>query len=331
MNATSLLEAVPPPPPPRRKLRRVLLAGLSVLTLAAAGVAAHFGGLFSPAQSAGVAVDASREDARIVLAAFLAAQTPAERAARVIDGDKLLPFMEAWYAAREGEKFSADAFAPPDWSFSDSLLTALEMPRGRGLPPVVACFKRNGEGQWLMDWEIWAQSLDGLFRRFIYKPAEGEHTLRARLARSGSGDSMTVTVSDPFDAQQSIAFDITRPDLKALYERDLPESGTRTATVQLVWLNDSLTGTLQPSLRRHVCWGYPGLDGKEPEEVIINMPSKHRPPPGVPAVPPASPAVLAAAPAIQAAVETSLTAPTSGALPPRETPAAPEAAKTARK
>lgn len=330
MNVANPPETIPPQAPPPRKSRRFFLTGISALVVAAAGLVAHYGGYYTGPVLSRTAAE-TREDARLALAGFLASQTPAERAARVINGDKLLPFLEAWYAARETESMSADQFTTPGWSFDDTTLTALELPRGRGLPPVVACFKRDDAGQWLLDWEIWAQSLDGLFRRFIYKPAEGEQTLRARLARSGTGENLTLTVSDPFDARQSIAFDINRPDLKALYERDLPDSGTRTATVQLVWLNDSLTGTLQPSLRRHLCWGYPGLDGREPEEVVINMPSKHRPPLGVPAVPAISPAVLAAAPAIQTAVETSLSNPTAGALPARESPGAPESIETARK
>ncbi len=330
MNQPNSHPAPPAVPKSRRKLHRIWCTGFAVLGLAGAGLVAHYSGMLAgPVSSAGTAAQA-REDARLALAAFLGSRTPAERAARVIDGDKLLPFMEAWYAAHEDDQLSADRFVAPDWSFEDASLTALELPRGRGLPPVVACFKQAG-GKWLLDWEIWAQSLDGLFRRFIYKPAEGEHTLRARLARSGSGDDMTLTVTDPFDSRQSIALDITRPDLRALYARDLPVTGNRTATVQLVWLNDSLTGTLQPSLRRHLCWGFPGLDGKEADHVEVNLPSKHRPPPGVPAVPAAPAAALAAAPEIEAAVEAALSHPTARAVPSREGPAVLESNETARK
>lgn len=328
MNIADLLESAPRPR--RRKLRRALIAGVSVLTLAAIGTVAHFG---FPAADETVtdAAAAARETARKSLAAFLAAPTPEARAAIVINGDKLLPLMQAWYAARDTDTLSAADFRAPAWTLADSPphLTALELPRLRGLPPVVACFKRSSAGEWLLDWEIWTQSLDGEFRNFIHKPAEGEHTLRARLTRAGTGDHMAVTIADPFDAMQTISFDITRPDLQALYHRDLPETSSRTATVQLVWLNDSLTGTLQPSLRRHLCWGYPGLDGREPDELVLHMRSKHRPPPGTPAVPPPAPAVLAAAPIIEDAVALAL-APTSGALPPRTPQTAPPR-ETARK
>src|SRR5204862_6749314 len=126
--------------------------------------------------------------------------------------------------------------------------------------PIVACFKRSDAVDWRLGWEIWPQTPDYQSRNSPNRPAEGEHSRRARLARHCSGTGMKVSVTDPFDTAQTMECDISRPELLALYNRDLPETGTRTATVQLVWLNDSLTGTLTPALRRHVCWGYPGLD-----------------------------------------------------------------------
>lgn len=303
----------PAPQPPRRKPLRLIVTAVSALTLAAVGTVAHFGfqGRDAGAVTASGAV--ARQEARQALSAFLAAPSAETRSNHVIAGDKLLPLMQAWYASHEMEALSVEAFQDPGWIFSSPSadLVALEYPRDRGRSPVVACFKKSDTGAWLMDWEIWTQSLDGQFRNFINRPAEGEQTLRARLARNHSGTGMKITVADPFDAAQVMEFDISRTDLLALYKRDLPETGSRTATVQLVWLNDSLTGTLTPSLRRHVCWGYPGLDGQEPEEVVINMVSKNRPPPGVAPVPLS---VLANGPKIDAAVKTALAPVTTGAL-----------------
>lgn len=334
MNVAAPLDTVPPTPPRRHRLHRTLILAISGVTLAAAGFVAHYHSTGDAAATAGGAGQAQAA-ARATLAAFLAAGSTEERAALVIEGDKLLPLMQAWEASREAPALSAADFLAPSWTFNSqsSDLTALELPRDRGLPPIAACFKNAGQGKWLLDWEIWTQSLDGGFRNFIHRPAEGEQTLRARLTRSGTGDDMTVTVSDPFDARDTLTFDITRPDLRLLYSRDLPETGTRTATVQLVWLNDALSGTLKPDLRRHVCWGFPGLDGQSAEAVEVNFASKHRPPPGTPATPeaPEAPAaVLAAAPVIEAAIATALTPPTAGALPARPSGAAPHA-ETARK
>ena len=319
------------PVPPRAKSRRLLLTALSIVTLAAGGTAAWYGFSHRAGSSESAAADTARDEARETLAAFLGASSAESRSAHVLSGETLLPLMQAWYAAHETEPLTVDAFRTPEWNFDapSSDLIALECPRDRGRSPVVACFKKTAEGDWKLDWEIWTQSLDGEFRNFINKPREGEHTLRARLARNKTGGGMKVTVADPFDASQSMEFDITRKDLVALYSRDLPEVGFRTATVQLVWLNDALTGTLTPSLRRHVCWGYPGLDGREPEQLVINMTSKHRPPPGVAANPPEA---LAAGTKIDAAVKTALAPATTGALAAPRAPVTPvEDIETAQK
>ena len=332
MNVTDLLEGPDRSAPPRRKWRRLLIAGLTVLTLAALGIVARFSQPSTGQQGADNPALA-RQEARAALAAFLAAATTEDRATRVMDGDKLLPLMQAHYTAREATTLSADDFRDPSWTFSAPApgLIALECPRDRGLPPVVACFKKCDGGPWLLDWEIWTQSLAGEFRNFIHKPSEGEHTLRARLTRTGSGEDMTITVADPFDTAQTINFDRLRPDLRLLYERDLPAAGTRTATIQLVWLNDSLTGTLTPALRRHLCWGFPGLDGQEPAPVEVNLPSRHRPPPGIPAVPQTPPpAVLAAAPVIEDAITSAVRPSSTGALTGHQ-PAAASVLETAKK
>jgi hypothetical protein len=314
MNVTDLLEA-PSPDSPRRKSRRFLSVAVAGVVLAVLGTMAYLG-FRSDSTETGPSASASRQQAKEALAAFLSATSPEGRAAHVISGDRLLPLMQAWYASHENESLSAEAFQEPGWTFSNpsESLFALECRRGRGLPPVVACFTKSDTGVWLLDWEIWTQTLDSQFRKFINRPAEGEHILRARLARSNSGPEMSLTLTDPFDVDQTLSFDITRPDLLALYNRDLPEAGSRTATVQLVWLNNPLTGTLTPDLRRHVCWGFPGLDGKEPEMIEINLPSKHRPPPGTPAV---APSILATARQMDAAVKTAIAPTGKGSLSPR--------------
>jgi hypothetical protein len=253
-----------------------------------------------------VAAEQARVEARRSLAAFLHASTVEQRAGWVIGGDQVLPLMQAYYAGRELVPLSADDFQPASWSFNTDApdLIALELPRGRALPTVVACMRKGESGRWLMDWDVWTQSLDGGFREFVTRPAEGEHTLRVRLtSAAASPDEVKLEVADPFNTGSTMMLDTTRADLTALYCADLPTGATKTATVQFVWLNDPLTGTLQPVLRRHICWGFQELDGVEAAEREPARARKHHPP--MPA--PTGKADLAVtAPIVEAAVETTL-------------------------
>ena len=280
MNVADLIQpAAAPTAPVRPRWKRLALAsGIA----AALGVVALFlpGELFTGKQTVNARDEALR-GARVTLASFLASERPEDRAAWVSNGSSLLPFMQAYYAGRELEDLKADAFQPVDWKFDgeNTSLLALELQRERGLPPVIACFRASENGQWRMDWDVWTQSSDGQLRDFIQHPAEGERTLRVRLTSSaGMDDSLKVEVTDAFGGSGKMTFDIQRPDLAALYSRDLPAGKTRTATVQLVWLNDGLTGTLQPALRRHVCWGFDGLDGVVPPAPEIPSRAPQRPP-----------------------------------------------------
>jgi hypothetical protein len=278
-------EAVSCPPAPAPRRRRLLLHAAGV---AAAGLAL----LLALPRPHEVSPDATssaeliREEARRGLSAFLAASTPEQRAECVVDGERLLPLMEAYYAGREVDPLAAGDFQPASWSFNTESpdRTALELPRGRSLPAVMACMKKAGSGRWLVDWEIWTQSLDGRFREFLTRPSEGASTLRVRLtAASVSQEQVKLEVSDPFTTGSSLALETPRADLVALFSADLPEGTTRTATVQLVWLNDSLSGTLRPVLRRHICWGFQGLDGIEAIEREPARARRHHPPLPVPA------------------------------------------------
>jgi hypothetical protein len=138
-------------------------------------------------------------------------------------------------------------------------------------------------------------------------------------------------VSDPFNAGSNLALDVTRPDLTALYLADLPAGTSRTATIQFVWLIDGLTGTLQPVLRRHICWGFQDLDGVEAAEREPARARKHHQPlpKAVPADSP-EPAILAVNPAIEAAVQTTVLTTGTGAVLPKEPRTVP-AKRTARK
>jgi hypothetical protein len=201
--------------------------------------------------------------ARKILAAFLAARTPEERAEYVLDGERLLPVMQAYYAGREVEPLAADEFRPPSWQFNagGQGLVALELPRPRGLSTVAACFKETAPNRWLMDWDLWTQSIEARFRNFVRRAAEGEYTMHVRLTASEPGaSSVKLQVADPFNPAESLNVTVTRSDLVGLYTAALPKGRSRTATVQLVWLNDSLTGTLVPGLQRHICWGFRGFD-----------------------------------------------------------------------
>ena len=281
MNVADLIQpaAASPTAPHGRKRRRALPVLVTAAVIAASLI------VWSHRSNPGATDSAAardREEAGRTLAAFLAAGNAEERAGMVIGGSEMLPVMQAYYAGRELDPVPAGAFQPAEWSFDlrSSDLVALQLPRERGLTPVVACFRKDTAGQWLLDWDVWRQSMDGQFRDFMLHPAEGQHTMRVRLTHAPSSDgALSLEVSDPFSVETTLSLNITREDLAALYARDLPEGASRTATVQLVWLNDSLTGTLQAVLRRHVCWGYAELDGVEPTEVISNRVNPHRPPP----------------------------------------------------
>jgi len=242
--------------------RRLALSVASVIALIASTISI----MRQPQGSFDAALEATARAqamAREILTLFLAAETPEERAAFVIEGDRLLPIMQAYYAGREVDRLTADDFQPPSWQFNQAGtgLIALELPRPRGLSTVAACFKEVEPGRWLMDWDLWAQSLDARFRNFIASAAEGEYTLHVRLTSSDVCDTnVTLEVADPFNASESLTFAVTRPDLVALYTADLPKGRSRTATVQLVWVKESLSGTLQPVLGKHICWGFRGLD-----------------------------------------------------------------------
>ena len=220
--------------------------------------------------------------ARQILAAFLAARTPEERATFVRDGERLLPVMQAYYAGREVESFSADDFQPPPWEFNTggTGLVALEFPRSRGLSTVVACFKETSPGQWFIDWDVWIQTVDARFRDFIRRASEGEYPMHVRLTTSEvSASGIKMEIADPFNPSERMKFEITRKDLVEFYSATLPKGQSRTATVELVWLNDSRTGTLLPIIRRHICWGFRGLDES------LNAPPAAPPTPNLTAVP----------------------------------------------
>ncbi len=314
MNAAGLFHTPAPDvaadPAPFRKKRRRLLLICGVLAFAAGTVLTLTLPRHSTATGSAMSAEQAREEARRSLAAFLAAPTVEQRAEWVLGGSRLLPLMQAYYAGRETEPLAAGDFQPASWRFNSVSpdMLALELPRGRSLSTVVACMKNAGSGHWMIDWDIWAQSLDGRFRDFVTRPAEGEHTLRVRLtSASASPDEVKLEVADPFTVGSTLTLETTRPDLTALYCADLPAGATRTATVQLVWLNDPLTGTLQPALRRHVCWGFQDLDGVEAAEREPARARKHHPP--MPETIPGDPPLL---PLVQAAVKTTLSGPSGG-------------------
>lgn len=261
----------------RRKGRRILIACSAVLGLATAGAAVWRGmDGRNLMDSATVAVE---DQARAALAAFLKADNPAAKVRWVLSGESVLPQVEAYYAGRESEVYDPAAFqqveAPAGLGARG--VVVFELPRGRGLTPVVACMSRNASGQWCVDWDLWRQSAEGQFRDFVARPAEGEHTLRLKMTNQGAIEGgFKVSVEDPFDAAPPMVFDVTRPDLAAVFSRDLPPGSVKIATLQLVWLNDGLTGTLQSQIRRHVCWGFHGLDGVEAGEIPHPRAGKYR-------------------------------------------------------
>lgn len=260
-----------------RKGRRILIAYSAVLGLATAGVAVWRGmNGRNPMDSATVAVE---DQARAALAAFLKADNPAARVRWVLTGESVLPQMEAYHAGRESEVYDPAAFQQVEAPVGLGArgVVVFELPRGRGLTPVVACMSRNASGQWCVDWDLWRQSAEGQFRDFVFRPVEGEQTLRVKLTNLGlTGGGVKISVEDPFDTAPPIVFEVTRPDLAAVFLRDLPAGSVRTATLQLVWLNDGLTGTLQSQIRRHVCWGFHGLDGVAAGEIPHPRAGKYR-------------------------------------------------------
>ncbi len=270
MNAESNQTVGFPCAPVRKSSRR---SRALITAIVVAGLAV--GGLWSLKESShgtdsATVADTTGREVREALSGFLAAATAEERVAFITGEASALPILQSYYAVRETEKFTAAAFRSVEWSFNPTgeKLAALTLGRDRGMSSVVACFRREKDGKWRMDWDVWQQTVSGEFRDFMAHPQEGEYTLRVRLANMGEKEgAISLEVSDPFDPQPSLQFSITREDLRAILLRDLPQGHTRTATVQLVWLNEGSTGTLQSHFRRHICWGYAGLDGKPAAEL----------------------------------------------------------------
>ena len=246
----------------RRRLVPIL-AGAAVLT--AGGI--WLGGRQAPAAGGGicsvVTADGRDHAAAAALQGFLSSSTAAERAAFIIDAERLLPEMESYYAGMDPEPIAAADFKPMGYKFEQgSEIVAFKAERTRGLPAVVACVK-NFSGRWLLDWELYRQTEDGLADTAMSTPAEGTHTLRVHITRqTPAGKPLVLTVADPFE-NRTITLPVSRPDLLALYAADLPV-GSRHATIEFAWLNDSTTGRLEPQIRRHVCWGFSGLDDVAP-------------------------------------------------------------------
>jgi hypothetical protein len=337
MNAADLFHppgAVAGPATPRRPKRLRLLIACGALVFAAGtALTLLWPRLTKPSQAdAGLTMEQARVEARRTLVSFLSATTVEQRAQWVIGGQEALPLMQAYYAGREVETLAAEGFQPVSWDFSQEApdRVAFELARGRSLSTAVACLKKDGSGRWLMDWEIWTQSLDGRFRDFIARPAEGEHTLRVRLTSlAGSEEGVKLEVADPFNAGNRLTFDVIRPDLTALYLADLPAGVCRTATVQLVWLNDGLTGTLQAALRRHICWGFQNIDGVEAAEREPARARKHHPP--MPESSRSEVAVAGPVAPIVEAVETALTTASSADPGPATQVKVTPSRRTARK
>ncbi len=302
-----------------RKTRVILaatLTGIAVLTVGSAlffrsTPQKQFVTLIPPGAPA---ADASVQKARETLHTFLCATTAADRSACVMDAERLQPVMQAYYAGTDPEPISIADFQPLDWRFeSGNKVTVLKAERTRGLPPIIACVK-NCSGRWLLDWEMWQQTEDGTFHETTSQRKEGEKILRVRMTRmSPPGSPLVLVLADPFE-NHTMTLPVNQPDLVSLYDAGLP-SGSRHATIRFAWLNDARTGTVEPQIRQHICWGFDKLDDVQQQA-----------PATVPQIVPApaalaqNPAPATAAPVIQPdAIQALAAAPSAASLKPLST------------
>jgi len=262
-----------PPSPQLSALRHpvVLLLTGAVITVAC-WPAARPAGPSSPSMAAAAPADeaTARQEAAGVLSAFLAAATDEARAALILDAARLRPALTAYYRGREAEPLQASDFRPAPWHLTGTMgpVGILEAGRTRSLPPVVACVVQQN-GRWLLDWEIFVQSGDGLLGCFIDQPVEGLHAFRVNATRtSAAGQPLVLSLEDPF-TRRTLTLPVERPDLVALFKADLPSGKSRPATVELGWMNHTTTGSREPRLARHLCWGYQGLNGTPSQNAAI--------------------------------------------------------------
>jgi len=258
--------------------------------------------------------EAACRAAQPVVAAFLSASTTEARAALIRDSARLRPVLEAYYQNREAEPINAADFQPAPWRIHgpNGAVAILQAQRPRSLPAIIACVAQEN-GHWLLDWETFIQTADGRLGQFIDQPGGSLQTFRVRATRTSAKDQPVVlSLADPF-GDRALTLPVTRPDLVAILKAGLPAGQTRTATVELGWMNDTFTGGLLPRVTRHICWGFQGLDGQPavPAPAASKAPDTRAPvlaatpPPAAVATPPAAATIAAAA---KVAVKTPATA-----------------------
>ena len=241
--------------------------------------------------------EAACRAAQPVVAAFLSASTTEARAALIKDSARLRPVMEGYYQNREVEPINAADFQPAPWRINgpNGAVAVLHAPRSRSLPAIIACVSQEN-GQWLLDWETFIQTADGNLGQFIDQAGGGLQTFRVRATRTSAKDQPVVlSLADPF-GDRALTLPVTRPDLVAILEAGLPAGQTRTATIEVGWISDTVTGGLVPRVTRHVCWGFQGLDGQPavPAPAATEAPGTSAP--GLTANPPPAPEPVATPP-----------------------------------
>lgn len=160
---------------------------------------------------------------------------------------------------------------------ADLLLTTLARVNNFAMEPVRvhAFFKRTSEGLKL-DWEVFAQTKYRLLQSFVELPDVGTpETFRVLIAEDvpekgrGVVGARTYRIADPANPSDSARVNVKLDSeigraLSIINWRGTKQTTpiTKTATVELEWVGESDSPTLE--IKRFICWEFLGLGGNEP-------------------------------------------------------------------
>ncbi len=220
------------------------------------------------------------EDAVSTIADFFAASSIVEKAGSVVDRERVLPLMEAYYATHPQEEFEEADFMPirtfPRFVEAGMSVFALiprrETDRPTGDPyedaEALLYIVVGADGRPLLDWETYIQTKDKSVFDYTERPREGTGTFRLSLSEITAvaleSDAMILDAADP--AVRSRPFEVVVPDgavadairagLAGL-ERD------RFATVALRWA-ESESGAGRVEVSELITWGFEGTGWEDP-------------------------------------------------------------------
>jgi hypothetical protein len=144
-----------------------------------------------------------QEKARITLNEYLSKVSPEDRASLVIDGEKLLPVMEAFYKSGGSDpdvETRGIQALPPRQIGQETYFTFVLQQRG-ARPPVRATLKETLDDKYLLDWMTFADPSAQKWKEFVTKkPAEAVE-LRCEVKASA-------TYAAPYTAEEYTSYEL---------------------------------------------------------------------------------------------------------------------------